>query len=106
MARSEVPVIRIGRCVRVPRAALMEWIAEQTVAPPEDLARLAMTGGRRAYGDVSIYHRADGRGGGGLVLPVGALRGARVAALAEEAPLPPEPGRSRGAPRGRRLSIR
>ena len=47
----------------------MEWIAEQTVAPPEDLARLAMTGGRRAYGDGSIYQRADGRWVGVLVLP-------------------------------------
>jgi len=30
MARGEVPVIRIGRCVRVPRAALASWIVERT----------------------------------------------------------------------------
>jgi len=30
MARGELPVLRIGRCVRVPRAALASWIAERT----------------------------------------------------------------------------
>jgi excisionase family DNA binding protein len=29
MARDELPVVRIGRCVRVSRAALEAWIAEQ-----------------------------------------------------------------------------
>jgi excisionase family DNA binding protein len=33
MARSELPVIRIGRCVRVPREALMEWIFSETRRP-------------------------------------------------------------------------
>jgi excisionase family DNA binding protein len=33
MARSELPVIRIGRCVRVPREALMEWISSETRLP-------------------------------------------------------------------------
>ena len=33
MARSELPVIRIGRCVRVPREALMEWISDETRLP-------------------------------------------------------------------------
>jgi len=33
MARSELPVIRIGRCVRVPREALMEWISSETRRP-------------------------------------------------------------------------
>jgi excisionase family DNA binding protein len=33
MARSELPVIRIGRCVRVPREALMEWISNETRLP-------------------------------------------------------------------------
>jgi len=32
MARSELPVVRLGRCVRVPRAALIAWIAAQTQA--------------------------------------------------------------------------
>jgi excisionase family DNA binding protein len=30
MARSEVPVVRIGRCVRVPREALTDWINSRT----------------------------------------------------------------------------
>lgn len=30
MARDELPVVRIGRCVRVPRAALEEWVTEQS----------------------------------------------------------------------------
>ena len=33
MARAELPVMRIGRCVRVPRAALEEWIASATETP-------------------------------------------------------------------------
>jgi excisionase family DNA binding protein len=33
MARGEVPVVRIGRCVRVPRPALMDWINDQTLHP-------------------------------------------------------------------------
>lgn len=33
MARAELPVMRIGRCVRVPRAALEEWIAGATETP-------------------------------------------------------------------------
>ena len=33
MARSELPVIRIGRCVRVPRDALMDWISNETRLP-------------------------------------------------------------------------
>jgi len=31
MARSEIPVIRIGRSVRVPRKALIQWISERTI---------------------------------------------------------------------------
>jgi excisionase family DNA binding protein len=30
MLRGELPVIRIGRLVRVPRAALLRWIAERS----------------------------------------------------------------------------
>jgi excisionase family DNA binding protein len=33
MARSELPVVRIGRCVRVPRDALMEWVSSETRLP-------------------------------------------------------------------------
>jgi len=32
MATAELPTVRIGRCVRVPREALLSWIARQ-VAP-------------------------------------------------------------------------
>jgi excisionase family DNA binding protein len=31
MARAELPVVRIGRCVRVPRDALAAWIRDKTV---------------------------------------------------------------------------
>ena len=31
MARNHLPVVRIGRCVRVPSKALEAWIAEETV---------------------------------------------------------------------------
>jgi len=30
MARAELPVVRIGRCVRVPRGALADWISIRT----------------------------------------------------------------------------
>ena len=30
MAREELPVVRIGRCVRVPREALSDWIASRS----------------------------------------------------------------------------
>jgi excisionase family DNA binding protein len=30
MARNQLPVVRIGRCVRVPSKALEAWIAEET----------------------------------------------------------------------------
>ena len=36
VAAGQLPVVRIGRFVRVPRAALEEWIAERT-APATDL---------------------------------------------------------------------
>jgi len=32
MARAELPVVRIGRCVRVPRDGLALWIASKTVS--------------------------------------------------------------------------
>ena len=31
MARAELPVVRIGRCVRVPHEALAAWIRDKTV---------------------------------------------------------------------------
>ena len=36
MLRGEVPTIRIGRCVRVPRDGLAEWIRENTAASLSD----------------------------------------------------------------------
>jgi excisionase family DNA binding protein len=33
MARAELPSLRIGRCVRVPREALLQWVAQQV---PQD----------------------------------------------------------------------
>ncbi len=35
IAREEIPVIRIGRCVRVPLDELKAWIASRVVAPIE-----------------------------------------------------------------------
>ncbi len=31
MARAELPVVHLGRCVRVPRQALEEWVQNQTL---------------------------------------------------------------------------
>jgi len=41
MARGELPIVRIGRCVRVPRSALAGWICDKTVEihPFESLRR-------------------------------------------------------------------
>jgi excisionase family DNA binding protein len=30
MARGEIPVVRVGRCARVPRQALNEWVKDRT----------------------------------------------------------------------------
>ncbi len=40
MARAELPVVHLGRCVRVPRAALQTWILDQlrSVAPHSALS--------------------------------------------------------------------
>jgi len=46
MATGELPVVRIGRCARVPRLALQSWIAEQ-VAEHEHSGHLAILGGGR-----------------------------------------------------------
>lgn len=32
MAAGEFPVVRIGRCVRVPRAELADWLSQRTGA--------------------------------------------------------------------------
>jgi excisionase family DNA binding protein len=37
MAAAELPVVRVGRCVRVPRTGLVMWIADRTaVASPRE----------------------------------------------------------------------
>lgn len=37
MAGEELPVVRVGRCVRVPRTELQIWIADRTAIPsPRD----------------------------------------------------------------------
>jgi excisionase family DNA binding protein len=35
LSRHELPIVRIGRSVRVPRAALQEWVANATREPAE-----------------------------------------------------------------------
>lgn len=40
IAAGELPVVRIGRAVRVPRVALEQWIADRTTPSP-DLHTLA-----------------------------------------------------------------
>jgi excisionase family DNA binding protein len=35
LTAGELPVVRIGRAVRVPRGELERWIAERTIKPPE-----------------------------------------------------------------------
>lgn len=42
MAAGELPVIRIGRSVRVPREALVTWIARRTELPVEVTAPTAV----------------------------------------------------------------
>lgn len=39
MARDEIPVVRLGRCIRVSREALEIWIARQASSPPLDPGR-------------------------------------------------------------------
>jgi len=34
IARGEVPVVRIGRCVRVPRSSLQDWVRDKTSCVP------------------------------------------------------------------------
>lgn len=49
MARAELPVVRIGRCVRVPRAALDQWMQSRTVPTVDDLGG-PLTGQRVQFG--------------------------------------------------------
>jgi excisionase family DNA binding protein len=48
MARAELPVVRIGRCVRVPRVALARWLEDNTQlrgsATPNRTGRTALIG--------------------------------------------------------------
>lgn len=37
LASGELPVVRIGRCVRIPRDALERWIATQMTAARESV---------------------------------------------------------------------
>ena len=46
MATGQLPVVRIGRCARVPRLALQSWIADQVAAPAQG-GHLAIRGGGR-----------------------------------------------------------
>src|ERR1700687_3835775 len=46
MRRTEVPVVRIGRSVRVPRGALRTWISGTLVTGPEDEIRDGLSKGR------------------------------------------------------------
>ena len=34
VARQEIPTVRIGRCIRVPRDELRAWISTRTLVPP------------------------------------------------------------------------
>ena len=34
VARGEIPAIRLGRVIRVPRAPLEEWVKSEAAAPP------------------------------------------------------------------------
>lgn len=49
MARAELPVVRVGRCVRVPRAALDQWMQSRTVPAIDDLGG-PLTGQRVQFG--------------------------------------------------------
>jgi excisionase family DNA binding protein len=40
MARAELPVVRIGRLVRVPRAGLADWIEQRTITGHGSFPRL------------------------------------------------------------------
>ena len=83
MLRAELPVIRVGRCVRVPRSALVVWIskqlairAEDELLPPPHRKRLPtqrQAGGslKRANGEGSLSQRSNGTWAATISLPMG-----------------------------------
>jgi len=83
MLRAELPVIRVGRCVRVPRFALVIWIskqlairAEDELLPPPQRKRLPtqrQAGGslKRANGEGSLSQRSNGTWAATISLPMG-----------------------------------
>ena len=83
MLRAELPVVRIGRCVRVPRSALVIWISNQLAIRPEGellppLQRQRPPtprkfGGsrKRANGEGSISRRSNGTWAATISLPMG-----------------------------------
>ena len=60
LAAGELPVVRLGRSVRVPRAALEGWIEERTqAAPHQDEAEPFSPPKRIHVADVSPHNRAQ-----------------------------------------------
>src|ERR1700674_4485839 len=83
MLRAELPVVRIGRCVRVPRSALVLWISNQLAIRPEDellpplqrkrppTQRQAGRLRKRANGEGSFSQRSNGTWASTISLPRG-----------------------------------
>jgi len=83
MLRAELPVVRIGRCVRVPRSALVMWISNQLPIRPEDelmpppqrkrppIQRQAGGSLKRANGEGSLSRRSNGTWASTISLPRG-----------------------------------
>ena len=83
MLRAELPVVRIGRCVRVPRSALAIWISNHLAIRPEDellpplqrkrppTPRKAGGSRKRANGEGSLSRRPNGTWAAAISLPRG-----------------------------------
>jgi integrase len=83
MLRAELPVVRIGRCVRVPRFALIIWVSKQLMIRPEDellpppqrrrppIRRQPRGPLKRANGEGSLSRRANGTWAATISLPRG-----------------------------------
>jgi integrase len=83
MLRAELPVVRIGRCVRVPRSALAVWVSRQLAIRPEDelppppqrkrppTQRQARGSLKRANGEGSLSRRPNGTWAATISLPKG-----------------------------------
>ena len=85
MLRAELPVLRIGRCVRVPRSALLVWISNQVAVrpegeplpplqrkrPPTPTPRKAGGSPKRANGEGSLSRRSNGTWAAAISLPRG-----------------------------------